>query len=54
MSAATSSLKEQFDRDGYAIYENVIDADLVREASDHVDWLLQKTRICVPNSCTTT
>ena len=42
MSAATSSLKEQFDRDGYAIYENVIDADLVREASDHVDWLLQK------------
>ncbi len=42
MSAATSSLKEQFDRDGYAIYENVIDADLVREASDHVDWLLRK------------
>ena len=42
MSAATSSLKQQFDRDGYAIYENVIDADLVREASDHVDWLLQK------------
>ena len=42
MSVATSSLKEQFDRDGYAIYENVIDADLMREASDHVDWLLQK------------
>ena len=42
MSVATSSLREQFDRDGYAIYENVIDADLMREASDHVDWLLQK------------
>ena len=42
MSVAISSLKEQFDRDGYAIYENVIDADLMREASDHVDWLLQK------------
>ena len=42
MSVATSSLKEQFDRDGYAIYEDVIDADLMREASDHVDWLLQK------------
>jgi phytanoyl-CoA hydroxylase len=42
MSATASALKEQYDRDGYAIYENVIDADLVREASDHVDWLLQK------------
>ncbi|MFT5085703.1 MAG: phytanoyl-CoA hydroxylase [Candidatus Latescibacterota bacterium] len=42
MSTSASALKEQFDRDGYAIYENVIDADLVREASDHVNWLLQK------------
>jgi phytanoyl-CoA hydroxylase len=42
MGASVSALKEQYDRDGYAIYENVIDADLVQEASTHVDWLLQK------------
>lgn len=42
MGASVSALKEQYDRDGYAIYENVIDADLVQEASAHVDWLLQK------------
>lgn len=34
--------RAQFDRDGYAIYENVIDSDLVGEASAHVDWLLEK------------
>ena len=34
--------RAQFDRDGYAIYENVIDSDLVAEASAHVDWLLEK------------
>ncbi len=42
MGASTHALKEQYDRDGYVIYENVIDADLVRETSDHVDWLLEK------------
>ncbi len=35
-------LKEQYDREGYAIYHNVIDADLVREASQHIDWLIAK------------
>jgi phytanoyl-CoA hydroxylase len=35
-------LKEQYDNDGYAIFRNVIDADLVREASQHIDWLIAK------------
>ena len=34
--------RAQYDREGYTIYRNVLDADLVAEASDHVDWLLQK------------
>jgi len=32
--------RDQYDDDGYSIYRQVIDADLIREASDHVDWLL--------------
>jgi hypothetical protein len=30
---------EQYERDGYAIFRNVIDADLVAEADQHVRWL---------------
>ena len=34
--------RQQYDREGYAIYREVIDPNLVAEASDHVDWLLAK------------
>jgi phytanoyl-CoA hydroxylase len=34
--------KEQYDREGYAIFRDVLDADLIREASHHIDWLLEK------------
>jgi ectoine hydroxylase-related dioxygenase (phytanoyl-CoA dioxygenase family) len=34
----TSAL-EQYRRDGYVIFRDVIDADLIAEASDHVGWL---------------
>ncbi len=37
-----SHLKDKFDREGYAIYESVIDKGLIDEASDHVDWLLKQ------------
>ena len=30
---------DKYDRDGYVIFRSVIDPDLVKEASDHVDWL---------------
>lgn len=40
--ADPKQLKDQFDREGYAIFRNVIDADLVREASSHIDWLLAR------------
>ncbi len=35
-------LLDQYNRDGYVIARNVIDADLIREASDHVEWLTKK------------
>lgn len=38
----TISSKFHFDHEGYAIFRNVLDADLVGEARQHVDWLLQK------------
>ncbi len=37
-----SPAKPQYDREGYAIFRNVVDADLIREASDHIGWLLER------------
>lgn len=37
-----NSTLSDFDRDGYVIFRNVIDADLIAEASDHVAWLEQQ------------
>ncbi len=33
---------EQYHRDGYAIFRNVIDSSLIAEAANHVDWLIKK------------
>ena len=38
----TESPRQQFEANGYAIYRDVLDADLVVEASDHVVWLLER------------
>lgn len=40
--ASPQSIKAQYDRDGYAIFRNVIDPDLIREASRHIDWLVAR------------
>lgn len=37
-----NTLQETYDREGYVIVRNVIDADLVRETDAFVDWLLKK------------
>lgn len=36
---STRDAKERFDRDGYVIFRDVLDQDLIAEASDHVAWL---------------
>ncbi len=42
MVAEGNQTREDYERDGYAIYPNVLDPDLIQEASGHVDWLLEK------------
>ncbi len=37
-----SAARAQFDREGYALFPEVLDAELISEASDHVAWLLDK------------
>ena len=32
---------DDYNRDGYVIVRNVLDADLIHEASDHVEWLMR-------------
>ncbi len=36
-----AELRQSYDRDGYVLARNVIDADLAAEAVDHVQWLLR-------------
>jgi phytanoyl-CoA hydroxylase len=33
---------EQYERDGFAIFRNVIDSDLIAEVDEHVRWLVAK------------
>jgi phytanoyl-CoA hydroxylase len=40
--AVSNPILEQYARDGYVLFPEVLDADLVREASDHVAWLQAK------------
>jgi phytanoyl-CoA hydroxylase len=37
-----SSLREQYEREGYVVVRNVIDAGLVDEGRAHIAWLLEK------------
>lgn len=38
----THAAKEQYDRDGYALFQDVLDAALVAEARRHIEWLQRK------------
>lgn len=33
---------ERYERDGYAVFEDVLDAGLIAQVSDHVEWLQKK------------
>lgn len=39
---ALDEIRQRYDEDGYYIFRNVIDADLIAQADRHVDWLLAK------------
>ncbi|HTQ11071.1 MAG TPA: phytanoyl-CoA dioxygenase family protein [Fimbriimonadaceae bacterium] len=42
MQSLASPELEQYRSQGYALFRNVLDRDLIQEASDHVNWLLEK------------
>lgn len=37
-----NSLREQYDRNGYLVFPEVLDPELVRLASEHVEWLQRR------------
>jgi len=39
MTASAAEIKSSFDTQGYAIFRDVLDQELIKEASDHVEWL---------------
>src|SRR5688572_15479178 len=39
---ASSAEFRHFQSDGYTLFRNVLDPELIQEASDHVDWLLTR------------
>lgn len=41
-SMVATGIKEEFDRLGYVVCRNVLDADLIGEAADHVEWLAKR------------
>ena len=38
----TAQVMQQYERDGYVLFPQVLDADLMAEAKAHLDWLIQK------------
>jgi phytanoyl-CoA hydroxylase len=42
MNSVSTPELEQYRSQGYALFRDVLDADLIAEASDHVEWLLEK------------
>lgn len=41
MTETTETL-QNFERDGYVLFRNVIDSDLIKEVNDHVEWLQEQ------------
>lgn len=37
-----ASARERFERDGYALFEGVLDAELIEEARRHIEWLMRR------------
>src|SRR5580700_6025308 len=42
MTCANGSALDQFNREGYVLFPDVLDKELIQEAGDHVAWLQQK------------
>ncbi|MBM7784934.1 phytanoyl-CoA dioxygenase family protein [Tenggerimyces flavus] len=42
ITADRREVLEKYDRDGYVIFKNVVDSDLIKEVNAHVEWLQAK------------
>lgn len=42
MMDSSVDAKKQYEEEGYVIFRNVLDQDLIQEARDHVEWLQKK------------
>ncbi|HET7558322.1 MAG TPA: phytanoyl-CoA dioxygenase family protein [Limnochordia bacterium] len=42
LEAQAHPTKAQYERDGYVVFRNVLDAELIAEASAHVEWLQRR------------
>jgi len=42
IAALNDDIPARYDQDGFLIFKDVLDHNLIQEASDHVDWLLEK------------
>mgnify|MGYP000215098519 CR=1 FL=1 len=42
MDTTATNLKEQYERNGYLLFPQVLDKDLMDEAKEHVEWLQRK------------
>jgi len=41
-TTVTSTKKRKYAQEGYAIFQNVLDAELMSEAKEHIHWLMKK------------
>jgi hypothetical protein len=37
-----AGIAEEYERDGFVIVRKLLDADLLRELNQHVDWLIER------------
>jgi ectoine hydroxylase-related dioxygenase (phytanoyl-CoA dioxygenase family) len=42
MQSMANQARERYERDGFVVFRNVLDQELMEEAKMHVDWLLRK------------
>lgn len=52
MEDTVDNVQERFKRDGYAIVRNVVDKETVKEARDHIDWILDHNPAINPQNPT--
>ncbi len=53
LTGQLTTLRSQYDREGYVAARHVIEPELVEEGRRHIEWLLDQNPGRAPSSCTT-